>query len=128
MYANIPKLDTINIIISMLNLNPEINNNSQKEITRIIKTVIEQNYFQFDQQYYKQTVRLAMGAPTSAILAETYIQHIEHKQIYPILIKHQVIGYFRYVDDIFMIYDQRNTNIEKNLIEFNKQQVNMKFT
>jgi hypothetical protein len=33
-----------------------------------------------------------MGAPTSAILAEAYIQNIEHKQIYPILIKHKIIG------------------------------------
>jgi hypothetical protein len=38
--------------------------NIQTEIT-------EQNYFQFDQQYYKQTDRFATGAPTS-VLAETY--------------------------------------------------------
>jgi hypothetical protein len=31
----------------------------------------EQKYFQFDQKYYKQTEGLAMGSPTSAILAET---------------------------------------------------------
>jgi hypothetical protein len=49
-----------------------------------------------------------MGAPTSAILAETYVQHMEHMQIhvYPILIKQHIIGYFRYVDDILVIYDQ----------------------
>jgi hypothetical protein len=40
-----------------------------------------QNYFQFDQQYYKQTKGLAMGAPTSAILAEKFIQHMEDKHI-----------------------------------------------
>jgi hypothetical protein len=28
-----------------------------------------------------------MGAPTSAILAEAYIQNMEHKQIYPIIMK-----------------------------------------
>jgi hypothetical protein len=61
-----------------------------------------------------------MGAPTSAILAEIYIKHIEHKKIYPILIKYQIIGYFRYVDDIFIIYDQRKTNIDETLTEFNK--------
>jgi hypothetical protein len=44
--------------------------------------VTEQNYFQFDQQYYKQTEGLAMGAPTSAISAETYIKHMQHKQIH----------------------------------------------
>jgi hypothetical protein len=29
----------------------------------------EQNYFKFNQQYYKQTEGLAMGVPTSNILA-----------------------------------------------------------
>jgi hypothetical protein len=69
MYTNIPKLDTtsINIINSVLNLNTEINKNSQKEIKYVPKTVIEQNYFQFDQQYYKQTVGLAMGPNISNI-------------------------------------------------------------
>jgi hypothetical protein len=67
---------------------------------------MEHNYFQFDQEYYKQTNMLAMGAPTSPILARTYIQLVEHKQIYPILIKQQITAYFRYLDDIFMIYDQ----------------------
>jgi hypothetical protein len=48
---------------------------------------MEENYFQFDQQYYKETDGLAIGAPTSSVLAETYIQHMEHKHIYPILKK-----------------------------------------
>jgi hypothetical protein len=79
MYTNTPKLHTINIMTNILNLNTEINKNSQKEITHILKTVIEQNYFQFNQQYYKQTEGLVMGIPTSAILEETYIQHIEYE-------------------------------------------------
>jgi hypothetical protein len=29
-----------------------------------------------------------MGAPTSVILIEVYIQYMEHKQLYPILMKH----------------------------------------
>jgi hypothetical protein len=50
---------------------------------------MEQNYFQFNQQYYKRTEGLAMGAPTSPILAKVYIQHMEHNQLYQILKKHQ---------------------------------------
>jgi hypothetical protein len=30
--------------------------------------------------------------------------------MYTIIIKHQIIGDFRYVDDILLIYDQRKTN------------------
>jgi hypothetical protein len=55
--------------------------------------VMEQNYFQFDQHYYIQTEGLAMGDPTSTILSEVYIH----------LLKHQIIGYFRYVNDILII-------------------------
>jgi hypothetical protein len=69
-----------------------------------------------------------MGAPTSSILAETYIQHIVHTQIYPILIQQQIIVYFRYVDDILIIYDQNRTNINHTLNEFNKLKQTIKFT
>jgi hypothetical protein len=43
--------------------------------------VIEQGYLQFDQQYYKPTEGLVMGAPTSSILAEVYIEYMEHEQL-----------------------------------------------
>jgi hypothetical protein len=38
---------------------------------------MEQNYFQFDQQYYKQTDGLFMSASASAILAETYVHYMD---------------------------------------------------
>jgi hypothetical protein len=62
------------------------------------------------------------------MLAEVYFQHIEHKQLYPILIKYQIIGYLRYTDDILIIYNQNKTNTCETLIEFNKQGTNIKFT
>jgi hypothetical protein len=46
-----------------------------------MNTILEQNYFQHHHKYYKQTDGLAMGAPTSAILAEIYIQNMEHTNI-----------------------------------------------
>jgi hypothetical protein len=84
MYTNIPRAETTNIIHNILKT----------------KQTTKQNYFQFQQHYFKETEGLAMGAPPSAILAEAYIQNMEHKQIYPVLLNHKIIGYFRYVDDI----------------------------
>jgi hypothetical protein len=89
---------------------------------------MKQNYFQFDQQYYEQTEGLAMGAPISAILAEVFIQHMEHKYIYPVLRTRGIIVYYRYVDDIFIIYDQQKTNIRQTLEEFNSIQPTINFT
>jgi hypothetical protein len=65
-----------------------------------------------------------MGAPISAILAETFIEHMEHKHIYPILKTHEIIAYYRYIDDIIIMYDQNKTKqtlnkYSKNLTTYN---------
>jgi hypothetical protein len=69
-----------------------------------------------------------MDAPTSAVLAETFIQYIEHTTIYKILQKHQIIYYYRYVDDILIIYNAQLTNIDNTIDEFNKIHPKIKFT
>jgi hypothetical protein len=84
---------------------------------------MEWNCFHFEQQHYKLTEGLEMGAPTSAVLAEAYFQHMEHKQLYSILMKYQIIGYCRYVNDIILIYNQKKTNMDKILTDFNKQPI-----
>jgi hypothetical protein len=55
---------------------------------------------------------------------------VDHKQIYPTVIKHKIIGYFRYVDDTLIIYDRRKTNLKpyETLTDFNEQQPTIKFT
>jgi hypothetical protein len=87
---------------------------------------MERNYLQFEQQYYKEIEGLAMGAPLLAILAETFIQHMEHNHIYPILKTQQIIEYYKYVDDIMCV--QNKINIEQTLNEFNNIQPSIKFT
>jgi hypothetical protein len=127
MYTNIPKKDTITITKNILQ-NHDINIDTQKEIMQLMNTILEQNYFQHNQKYYKQTDGLAMGAPASAILAEIYIQNMEHTQIYNILIKQHIIAYFRYVDDIVIVHDNKKTNIDNMINEFNKLQSKIEFT
>jgi hypothetical protein len=91
--------------------------------------LIEQNYLRVDEEYYKQTdgLVMVMGAPTSSILVETYvyIQHMEHKQIYPVLIAQQMIAYFRCVDDSW--YEAKTRQTQNTHSEFIKQP-SIKFT
>jgi hypothetical protein len=82
MYTNIPRKGIINITNNMLENNIKIQSKIRKEIIYILKIIVEQNYFQFDQKYWKQTVGLAMGAPKLAILRKTFIQHMEHEHIH----------------------------------------------
>ena len=53
-----------------------------------------------------------MGAATTSILSEVYLQYIEHTEIYNILQQHNIVGYFKYVDDILIVYNHKNTNIQ----------------
>jgi hypothetical protein len=83
----------------------------RNEIMDMLKTVLEQTYIHVNEQYYPQKEGLAMGAPTSAILSEVCIQHLEHTIIAYILMKHEIIDYYRYVDNVLVKYDQQKTNI-----------------
>jgi hypothetical protein len=69
-----------------------------------------------------------MGAPTSSIFSDIFIQYVEHTQILNILAKHDIITYNRYVDDILMIYNKDTTNIEHISSEFNALHPSIHFT
>jgi hypothetical protein len=58
-----------------------------------------------------------MGALTSSLFSEIYLPYLEHTNI---LGHYQLIGYFRYVDDILIIYDTQLTHIYDVLDQFNK--------
>jgi len=59
-----------------------------------------------------------MGAPTSALFSEVYLQYLEDSTISLLLSKNNVINYFRYVDDILIVYKPSTTNIHKLFQEF----------
>jgi hypothetical protein len=69
-----------------------------------------------------------MGAPTSALFSEIHLQKIEHTKILRILKKHNIYNYFRYVDDILLIYDISTTNITEVLNQFNGITTSLQFT
>jgi hypothetical protein len=90
--------------------------------------IIKQNYFQFQNVYYLQETGLAIGSPTSSILSEIYLQYTENTAIYDILKHNNITGYFRYVDDILIVYDKTTTDTREAFNSFNKLMPTMKFT
>jgi hypothetical protein len=97
-------------------------------VNTLVKTILEQNYFTYNTVMYQQMERLAMGAPTSSIFSEVFIQHLEHTQLVNILAKCNIITYHTYVDDILIVYNNDNTNIEQILSKFNDLHPNIHFT
>ena len=68
-----------------------------------------------------------MGAPSSSILSKIHLQFFQNTHIYDILLQHQIIGYFRYIDDILIVYNS-NTDIHKVLNQFNSISPTLTFT
>ena len=127
MYSNIPTHDIEHIIHSMCT-QQHIDANLTLEILTITRTVLTQNYYGFNEKTYLQPKGLAMGAPSSSILSELYLQHMEHTRALHTLTKPRIVAYFRYVDDILLIYNRNLTDIEDILSSFNSFSSSLKFT
>jgi purine-nucleoside phosphorylase len=127
MYTNIPTHDLPTLIKGIWQSN-QIDINIQEDVLKLTKTITDQNYFQFKNVNYIQTEGLAMGAPSSAILSEIYMQFLQNNTIYNILRTHNIKGYFRYIDDILIVYSSTESNIHEVLNKLNQINPKLKFT
>jgi len=112
------------ILNELCNAN-DVDSKTTQEILRITQTLVNQNYFQFQDTIYIQNEGLAMGAPTSSILSEVYLEHMENTTIHELLKKNRTEGY---LDDILVVYNDDNTNIYNVLEDFNNLAPKLKFT
>jgi hypothetical protein len=126
MYPNIPKTQVMQIINSIC-YNMGFASNIISGINALVKEILEQNCFTHNNIIYQQTKGLAMGAPTSSIFSEVFIQYLEHTQRVNILAKHNDVMYHRYVDDILIVYNNASSNIDDLLTKFNSLHPDIQF-
>ena len=94
-----------------------IQNKIIKETLELTGTVLHQNYFQYDNNYYQPNHGIAMGSPLSSTIAEIYLQYFEELTIKHWMETNELIYYKRYVDDI-IIFDK--SKITEDLITQHK--------
>src|SRR5260370_23736118 len=80
------------------------NNISKEDILNLVKLVLSENYFTFENNWYKQIDGLAMGSNISPILANIYLDHL-YKETNNFT--EQPIVFLIYVDDIFILWEKR---------------------
>jgi hypothetical protein len=127
MYTNIPT-NQLPDIIKHLRTENNVDSSIQTELQKLCSTVLAQIYFQFNNSYYLQEHGLAMGSPTFSIFSELYLQHLENTIIFEILVKYKNVGYFRYVNDILIVYNEYGTDIHEVLSRFNNMSLTIYFT
>jgi hypothetical protein len=102
--------------------------NISSEILICYEVIMKQNYFAHGDRTITQTDGLAMGAPSSGIISEIFLQHFEHSHLPILAHKHKLVNYFCYVDDVLLIYDALHTDIHTILSDFNLFHPNLQFT
>jgi hypothetical protein len=127
MYSNIPTSDTRQFLSDMLSTNAT-NAQENLEILTWFDTITKQNYFTTGNQIEIQKDGLAMGAPSSSILSEIFVQRSESIHIPNLSLKHNIIQYYRFIDDILILYNSDHTDIQTILTDFNKIHPNLQFT
>jgi hypothetical protein len=117
-YTNIPTSELPNIL-KLLCTQHGLSTTFTHELTKLTCLLLKQNYFSFQDNIFLQIQGLAMGEPTSSIFSELFLLYMKHTTLYDILIHHHIFGYFRYVDDILILYDASLTEIDAALTRFN---------
>ena len=126
LYTNIPIKETRDILFDKL----EQNNTDLKQKRELMKwfdTITSQNYFTHNGNIQIQNDGLAMCAPSSGLISELFLQ-MEHVHLARLSTKHKIIDYFRYMDDILLIFDSNHTDIQTVLNDFNAIHPKLKFT
>jgi hypothetical protein len=114
LYVNLPVKN--NLQVNKFWLNKHYNNNMITEQTLyLLKVILKQNYFQYNNPFFQPEKGIAMGSPISSTIAEIYLQYKKKKYIKQWVESKEIIYYKRYVDDILIIFDQNKTD-EKTIL------------
>ena len=127
LYTNLPKTGIINATKYWLHSTSH-NREENKQIITLIRTIMEQNYFQHNENFYKPKKGVAMGSPLSGTLAELYLQNIEQKYIKQWLDSEEIYYYRRYVDDIIILINTQKIQEEQLLNKINSINNNLTFS
>jgi hypothetical protein len=74
LYTNIPITETQAIFANILEQNL-VHPQTQEELMKWYETITKQNYFSYKNNILIQKEGLAMGAPSSSLIAEMFLQH-----------------------------------------------------
>jgi hypothetical protein len=118
LYVNIPIEETLTITKSRL-LKSNDTQTTQQIIT-LMRLVLSQNYFTFQNKVYQPEKGVSMGPPISSTIAEIFPQYIEDIHIKQLLDTKNIF-YTLYVDSILILYDTKITH--PNLINTHINQI-----
>lgn len=125
LFPSIPIDVTLKHLKNFLLLN-NIDLDRINEYIKLTETCMNNNFFQFNGNFYKQHSGTTMGNCLSPFIANLFMSNLE-SEIKKDL-KYFPRVWFRYVDDIFAIFDNNKYDINKFIDDLNSRFPSIKFT
>ena len=127
LYTNIPNDEGISACNSLLNLHrTDDSPPSNSSITRMLEHVLYMNNFNFNSKHYLQVGGTAMGTRVAPSFANIFMADFEEKWVYTY--HTQPLVWLRYIDDIFMVWNNNRKSLEDFLLHLNQCHHSIKFT
>lgn len=106
----------------------DISTKEKSELKNICEICAKQNYFQFENKFFKQRDGLPMGSPISPLLAEIFLANFESLIFTNNNYTKHVIYWARYVDDVFCIWNSTHRNLNQFFTFLNSLNEKIQFT
>ena len=127
LYTNIPNDEGILACSHILEkLRSDDTPPSNANITTLLEHVLYMNNFDFNDKHYLQVGGTAMGTRVAPSFANIFMADFEDKWVYTYHTQPRV--WLRYIDDIFMVWDNDKESLENFLSHLNSCHHSIKFT
>lgn len=124
LYTNIPNSLIKTIINKKWDELKKFTKLTKKDVIEAIFLILDNNYFQFKDKFYKQIDGCAMGSPIALTIAQMVMEYLEENVIKNLNIP--ILFFKRYVDDCLLAVP--NNNINDILQAFNNFHKKIQFT
>ena len=125
-YSNIPHKDGIEACEYFMSKNGCASRDSVQGISKLIELVLTKNHFQFNDEDYIQRLGTAMGTRMAPSYASLFMGKFEKDFLESCGV--QPLLWLRFLDDIFMIWDDSEEKLLQFFKEINKFHETIKFT
>ena len=127
LYTNIPNDEGIRACKDLLTkLRTDGTTPSNTNIIRLLEHVLYMNNFDFNNKHYLQVGGTAMGTRVAPSFANIFMAYFEEQWVYTY--PTQPLVWLRYIDDIFMIWNNNKDSLDKFLTHLNECHHSIKFT
>ena len=113
LYSSIDHEDCISNLTDFFNTKLDSEHINIEGFRRILKLILNNNYFKYNEKYFKQKLGIAMGSLCGPSIANLFVYIYEKKW----LIIYRPLIYLRFIDDLFIIL-KNLTDLESLRIAF----------